>query len=850
MTEGGTTFDGTAATRRGARARRWAYGVLWTAGLLSSASGCRYANYAETIGNDTTWVDRVSAEVDAGPAPGPIDDPLIRPVTLRTIEEQGEPTYWDISLDEVIVHAMTNSKVLRDLGGTILSAPATIATKYTQPIQQTDPRFGMEGALSAFDAQLNGLYSFQSNRRVYNNRFLGGGANFFQQERHDYVTELSKYGATGAQFALNNTMDYDDNNAPGNLFGSAWQTQWSGTIRQPLMQGAGLTYNRIAGPGGQPGVPQGILIAKVNQDMTSAEFNLAVRNYLSDVINAYWDLYFAYRDLDAKQQALDRARDIWQAYEAEKAADRKGGVAEALSREQFFRFQSELEDAIAGRAGQRTQNKNGTTGGAFRGVNGVQAAERRLRLLIGFPVNDVRILRPASDPELAPVVFDWESMTGEAMHRRPELQKQRLLVKRREMELIAAKNYLQPQLDLYGTYRLRGLGHDLMGNDERDGLRSAYGELGTADFREWEAGLQFSMPIGFRQGHAAVQNAELQLARDRVILREQERQILKDLSDMIAEVDRAFKQCQTNLNRYLAAKDGVEALEANREAGLPVNLEQVLDVHRRLSEAQTQYYLARSEYAVALKNVHLEKGSLLEYGNVMLCDNRTTGDFSIESGVAKPMLAEGGSPTATTSVATAEPQSTAATSPSSVAPAEQVAGLAAVAPDLAPLPKNEPIASGAPPASLHPPALVTAVPTESEGRTSLSLLDQWPAAEQPRAAETRTSVAIPAETNPLPSIVAQPPAARPDAESLFRREMVATDPPAPPPVAARVPQPTTTASAGLESVPALAPLPVRAQEPPASARPAATARRSDVPLPPPARRVQPASHEVAPDAAR
>ncbi|MFV0442923.1 MAG: TolC family protein [Planctomycetaceae bacterium] len=641
MSNCGDAHDRSASRRRRDAARRWAWSAVLSTGLLTVQSGCQSRNnWSETVGNDTTWVDRVSAEVDVGAPPtGPINDPLIQPVTLRTLEEQGDPEYWDVSLNEIVAHAMANSKVLRDLGGTILSAPTTVATQFNRGLQQTDPRFGMDAALSQFDAQLNSLATFQHNHRVYNNRFLGGGANFFRQERHDYVSELSKYSATGAQFALRNTMDYDDNNAPGNLFGSAWQTQWEGEVRQPLLQGAGLSYNRIAGPSGMPGVPNGVLIAKVNQDMTAADFNLAIRNYLSDVVNAYWDLYFAYRDLDSKQQALERSREIWQAYEAEKVADRKGGVAEALAREQFFRFQSELEDAIAGRTGQRTQNRNGATGGSFRGVNGVQAAERRLRMLVGLPVNDVRVIRPNDDPELAPVVFEWESMAGEAVHRRPELQKQRLLLKRREMELIAARNFLQPQLDVYGKYRLRGLGHDLYGNDQRDGLRSAYGELGSAEFREWELGLQFNMPIGFRQGHAAVQNAELQLSRDRAILHEQERQVLHDLSNMVAEVDRAWKQCQTNLNRYLAAKDAVAALEANRESGLPVNLEQVLDAQRRLSESQSQYYLSRTEYALAIKNVHLEKGSLFEYSNVLIADNRPQASHSAEGETSRSLLA-------------------------------------------------------------------------------------------------------------------------------------------------------------------------------------------------------------------
>ncbi len=582
-------------------------------------AGCRsYNNYAETIGNDTSWVDQIVAEVDAGAPPEVIHDDFVQPATLRTIDEQGEPEYWDITLEEVIAHAMANSQVLRDLGGTVLSSPQSMTTQYTRGLAQTDPRTGMEAALSEFDAQLRSLATFQNNHRVFNNRFLGGGANFFRQVRHDYIAELSKQSATGAQFALRSITDYDDNNATGNLFGSAWQTQIEGEVRQPLLQGAGVTFNRIAGPNSLIGNPRGILIAKVNTDITNADFEIALRNYLSDVLNAYWDLYFAYRDLDAKQEALQQSRETWQAYQAETAADRKGGVSEALAREQFYRFESELKDAIAGRVTQRTQIRNGATGGAFRGVNGVQAAERRLRLLIGLTVNDHQMLRPAGDPDLAPIVFDFESLVAESLYRRPELRRQRLLVKRRQMELIAARNYLSPQLDLIGRYRLRGLGHDLAGAERRLGLRSAFGELGTAEFREWELGVEFSLPIGFRQAHAAVQNAEIALARERAILREQERQVVHDLSAMVAEADRAWAQIETNLNRYLAARDAVEALQANREAGLPVNLEQVLDAERRMAEAQSRYYQARSEYAIAVKNVHLEKGSLFEYGGIMI----------------------------------------------------------------------------------------------------------------------------------------------------------------------------------------------------------------------------------------
>jgi hypothetical protein len=70
----------------------------------------------------------------------------------------------------------------------------------------------------------------------------------------------------------------------------------------------------------------------------------------------------------------------------------------------------------------------------------------------------------------------------------------------------------------------------------------------------------------------------------------------------------------------LAASEALQVLEANRIAGLPVNLEQLLDSQRRISEAQTRYYQSLVEYTVAGKNVQVEKGTLLETMNLLIAE--------------------------------------------------------------------------------------------------------------------------------------------------------------------------------------------------------------------------------------
>ena len=604
--------------------------------VLMGQAGCRsYRNLPETIGNDTASIDAIMRQVDQGVRPS-IVKPIaatVAPMTLKTPEAFDRASYREMSLQETIVMALSNTSVLRDLGGTLLRNPEAVQSEDTRGLAQTDPQFGVEAALSAFDAQLFASGKWQNNDRRFNNRFFGGGSTAFQQDVHDYVLQLSKRTTTGAQFFVRNIIDYDANNATGNLTPSAWQAQWHAEARQPLLQGGGMTFNRIAGPGATPGAYNGVLIARVNTDITNAKFQQNIRDFVSNVTNAYWDLYFSYRDLDAKRDAYERSRTTWQSFEAQKASDRKSGAAEALAREQFYRFESDLQDAIAGKLSQRTRNNNSSSGGTFAGVSGVQAAERRLRLLIGMAISDGVLLRPIDNPSLAPIVFDWESIAAEAVRLRSELQQQRLLIKRREMEVLAAKNFLMPQLDLVSIYRVRGLDRNLAGGD------SAFSELASFDFQEYEASLELRLPIGFRQAHLAVRHAKIQLARDRAILHEQERQIIHDLTAVVAECDRAFAQTQTNLNRFLAASDAMSTLDANRSAGLPVNLEQLLDAQRRVSDSQSRYFQSLAEYTLASKNVQLEKGTLLEATNLFIAGDATA-NFAVPPVTIDPESSE------------------------------------------------------------------------------------------------------------------------------------------------------------------------------------------------------------------
>ena len=188
------------------------------------------------------------------------------PISFATVEQ---PDYWDVKLEQVVQMALSQSKVIRDLGGAVVRSPATVQTYWNPAIVETDPRFGVDAALSAFDAQFSTSLYGEKNDRALNNEFFGGGTRLLHQDLLVQQTQITKRAVTGSQFTIRHYTDYDANNAPGNLFPSAWNTNFETEIRHPLLQGSGMEFNRIAGPTNVPGLYNGVLIARATPTSSS-----------------------------------------------------------------------------------------------------------------------------------------------------------------------------------------------------------------------------------------------------------------------------------------------------------------------------------------------------------------------------------------------------------------------------------------------------------------------------------------------------------------------------------------------------------------------------------------------------
>lgn len=508
-----------------------------------------------------------------------------------------------MTLEDAIREALQNSQVIRSLGAQVASSVPGSRTVFDPAIQEASPANGVEAALAAFDSQFTTHLFSEHTERQFNSFFFGGGANGLQSQLGDFQLGVNKTAATGTQFTLENVSNYNRNNSPANLFPSTYDTVFQGRFRHPLAQGSGVDFNRIAGPNATPGNYNGVVLARINTDVSLADFEAAVQNLVRDVESTYWELYFAYRDLSVKTEGRDLSLESWRLEKNRLDVGTRTPDQEAFARQQYYLSKVNVENALSGTAS---------------GLGGVYTVERRLRRLLGLPTSDGRIIMPTTDPVDADLVFDWHDSLASALTRRVELRRQQWTIKRRELELVAARNFTRMRVDLLGEYRYRGFGDHLFG-DTNIPSGSAFESLFTGDLQEWRAGVDIQTPVGNRLGHAAVRHAELQLAREHAIYDDTELQVASELHGTFTELDRAYVVTRSQYNRRIATLIRLEA-ERERNRGGKAALNLVLDAQQQAVDAESNYYRALVDYNLAIMNMHYSRGTLLDRHGITLAE--------------------------------------------------------------------------------------------------------------------------------------------------------------------------------------------------------------------------------------
>ena len=588
------------------------------AGCVASTllAGCKQTGrfQAWRDSSDVSYFQNFVTQIEYPDINSPIEPSVLQTNAPNAMQNPSELQTFDLTLQEAIRTALQSSDVLRTLGGSVVSAPQGQATQIDPALTELSPLGGTQAALAAFDAQVTSQLYWAKNDRPVNVSASPQFGNFFvassRQTQAVYTNQIQKRTATGATYALRANTIYDRNNNPTRAFKSDFTGFLEAEYRQPLMAGAGTTYNRIAGPNSGVGQYNGVLIARINTDISLADFESGVLRLINDVEGAYWELYFAYRALDAQLSGRQSSLKTWQRInELQKVGSRGGEAdAEAQARSNYYLFESQVNEALAG-------------------TTGLYNSEQRLRYIMGLQATDGRLIKPSDEPIQAEVAFDWEASLCDALTRRVEVRRQEWTIKRRELELIASRLNRRPRLDALTQYRWRGLGDHLFGSRNPDNqLESLSQSITEGNYQEWQAGFEWSYNVGLRQASAAVRHAQLNLARDMTVLKEQQLRISHDLSSASRQISRSYVQLQTNYNRIEADKLQVDVLRERYERGL-INISFLLQAQQQLASSTSSFYRSLVDYNLALRDFHREKGSLLGYNQVNLSEESLDGSM-------------------------------------------------------------------------------------------------------------------------------------------------------------------------------------------------------------------------------
>ena len=595
------------------------------------------AHFAEYL-QHAQQIEIPDLEID--PAPEATD--ALEPLTLDNQKYE----FLDLTLEECVSYALVNSKLIRTIPGTqrqnvdiaanILSTPSqqqssvydpAIAATTTSPqqiaVDQNGNRVlprgasranqvgGVEDALSEFDAQFSAFFSYNNTDRARN---VGENNPFnptpFRGRDSTGQMALSKRMATGGVVSARSQSIYSYNNietsGPGRAVPSDYTQILEFQVQHPLLRGRGTSVNRIP-----------VVLARINEDLSLVDFEERVRNLVRDVEFAYWDLYQSYWNVENARIARDSAAKAYHiAYE--KLQKGAAGTTEAQAKYTYHDFQAQLDAALAG-------------GAALGGDPGLFGREQTLRILMGWASSDGRLVRPSDKPAIGMAQFDFDGSINEMLSRSVDLRRQRWIIKQRELELLSAKNQMLANVDLSFIYRYVGVGSSLLdqgGNGpfppepRTNPSPSAWEELLGGDYQEAAVRLDFlPNPIGARRASNDVRNKQLTLARDHALLEEKEIAATHRISQVLRELNSNYIQMTEQLAALSAADRWVKLYQEKFNAG-ESGAEQIMDLLLRAQQSRANagrnYARALSEYNKSIVEVHMLKGSLLEYNNISL----------------------------------------------------------------------------------------------------------------------------------------------------------------------------------------------------------------------------------------
>lgn len=395
---------------------------------------------------------------------------------------------------------------------------------------------------------------------------------------------IRKLLPTGMTTSVSLRQNFLRNEPRAEPFNPLYNNAFTVEFRQPLLRGFGLDYNRRA-----------IVLANIGRDIAREQFAQRVQDVLLNVERAYWQLARLRRDV---------------AVLAESVAQNQITYLGIFDRQRYDATPVQLNNSLSQYQSRYVQ--------FLEAVKSVFDAEDALKNLLNDP--DLLLSRnieivPTDTFFMTRFEVDLFAEVRRAIDSRNEIKQAKLGIERSRVETAAAKNETLPQLDLLFTYEVRGLGSS---------ADNSFDNLTTNRYISYSVGAQFLYPIGNRAAHAALRRSRLQESQSVVTLNQVTDSVVQEVNNAVRTLGVRWQQVPPQLLAVQAAERNLRALQARTERIDPAYLQTELSGVEQLANTRRVLLQVLTDYTITIVELERAKGTLLEYNQVVIDDDRHT----------------------------------------------------------------------------------------------------------------------------------------------------------------------------------------------------------------------------------
>jgi outer membrane protein TolC len=416
--------------------------------------------------------------------------------------------------------------------------------------------------------------------------------------------QLTQALLLGGSFTLQVDTSQYESNQRFQTINPRYEGAVSFRLVQPLLRDMGDRISR-----------KNIIIAGYNRGISANELKTALQDTVYRVEELYWNLVFAERNLEAKEQALQLAEDL---LNKNKRMAELGVLAEIeiLSAEaETASRRAEILEARALLENSRDELYSTINLGAEPGGSGI-------------------LIHPGDDPRRDERTVDADEALQRALANRPDYVNTGITLTSKNLELGYAKNQLLPAVNLNFQYWSPGLsGTQIIyrDNDPFTGdvvglvpgaISDAFKNAMEFNFKNWSLYLSLDIPLNTLFSRGAYTAARMERREAQLRRLDLERQIGLEVTTAARSVSSSFQRIQaTRFARELAEKK-LAAEEKRQSAGLSTSY-MVLQYQRDLTLALSTELRALCDYSLALARLEKIEGTNLQAKQIEFSEERT-----------------------------------------------------------------------------------------------------------------------------------------------------------------------------------------------------------------------------------